>query len=94
MSQIALNNGWAEKGYEWLWVNRMGGEPAQAIVFPRANYADMAPTGDDFGAWLAEQVGSEEESGKIFEDWLSGFSSTSVTVWRHDPDLSTPSDED
>ena len=94
MSQIALNNGWAEKGYEWLWVNRTGGAPAQSIVFPRANYAEMAPTGDDFGAWLAEQVGSEEESGKIFEDWLSGFSGTSVTIWRHDPELSTPSDED
>lgn len=94
MSQVALNDGWAEKGYEWLWVNRMGGEPAQAIVFPRANYADMAPTGDDFGAWLAEQVGGEEEATRIFKDWLSGFSSVSVTVWRHDPKLSTPGDED
>lgn len=93
MSQIALNDGWAEKGYEWLWVNRMGGAPMQAIVFPRANYADMAPTGDDFGAWLAEQVGSEEEADKIFSDWLSGFSSVKVTVWRYDPELSTPSDD-
>ncbi|MGI9225527.1 MAG: hypothetical protein ACR2QX_13670 [Woeseiaceae bacterium] len=94
MSQIALNDGWAEKGYEWLWVDRTGGKPMQAIVFPRANYAEMAPTGDDFGAWLAEQVGSEEEAAEILETWLSGFSETNVTIWRHDPDISTPSDDE
>ena len=94
MSQIALNDGWAEKGYEWLWVNRTGGEPMQAIVFPRANYADMAPTGDSFRAWLAEQVGSEDQAAEIFDTWLSGFSATKVTVWRHDPDISTPSDDE
>lgn len=94
MSQIAVNDGWAEKGYEWLWVNRTGGEPMQAIVFPDANYAEMAPTGDSFRAWLAEQVGSEEEAAGIFEDWLSGFSGTKVTIWRYDPEISTPPDED
>lgn len=93
MSQIALNDGWAEKGYNWLWVNSMGGAPTQSIVFSRADYAAMAPTGDDFGAWLAEQVGSEEEASKIFADWLSGFSSTDVTIWRHDPEISTPADK-
>ena len=94
MSQTALKEGWAEKGYEWLWVNRTGGEPVQAIVFPRANYAEMAPTGEDFGAWLAEKVGSEEEARDIFDTWLSGFSATMVTIWRFDPSLSTPADDD
>ena len=94
MSKTALNDGWAEKGYEWLWVNRTGGEPMQAIVFSDANYADMAPTGDSFRAWLVEQVGSEEEADRIFTTWLSGFSATKVTIWRYDPALSTPSDED
>lgn len=94
MSKIALNDGWAEKGYEWLWVDRTGGEPVQAIVFPRSNYAEMAPTGDSFRAWLGEQVGSEEEAGEILETWLSGFSGTKVTVWRYDPAISTPSDDE
>ena len=94
MSQIALNNGWAEKGHQWLWVNRRGGEPTQSLVLPDANYAGMAPTDDDFGDWLTEQVGSPEEAGEIFETWLAGFSSTNVTVWRHDPEISTPPDED
>lgn len=93
MSQIALNKGWAEKGYEWLWVDRTGGEPVQAIVFPRANYAEMAPTGESFGAWLTEQVGSDEEATQIFETWLAGFSGINVTIWRHDPSISTPSDD-
>lgn len=94
MSKIALNDGWAEKGYEWLWVNRTGGNPMQAIVFSDANYTEMAPTGDSFRAWLAEQVGSEEEADGIFKDWLSGFSGTKVTIWRYDPALSTPSDDE
>ena len=54
----------------------------------------MAPTGDSFRAWLAEQVGSEDEAAEIFDTWLSGFSATKVTVWRHDPDISTPSDDE
>ena len=94
MSKIALNDGWAEKGYEWLWVNRTGGEPMQAIVFPDANYADMAPTGESFRAFLAEQLDSEAEADKIFEDWLSGFSATTVTIWRYDAAISTPSDDE
>ena len=93
MSQIALNEGWAEKGHQWLWVERMGGEPVQSLVLPDANYAEMAPSDEEFGAWLTEQVGSEEEASNIFETWLSGFSAVSVTIWRHDPDLSTPSDD-
>ena len=94
MSQIALNDGWAAKGYEWLWVNRTGGEPMQAIVFPRANYAEMAPTGDSFRTWLAEQVGSEEGADEIFDTWLSGFSGTKITIWRYDPEISTPPSEE
>ena len=94
MSKIALNDGWAEKGYEWLWVNRTGGQPMQAIVFSDANYAEMAPSGESFRAWLAEKVGSEEEADKIFKDWLSGFSDTRVTIWRYDAALSTPSDDE
>ena len=93
MSQIALNNGWAEKGHQWLWVDRMGGAPTQSLVLPDANYAEMAPTGDSFGDWLTEQVG-EEETAKIFGTWLAGFASTNVTIWRHDPELSTPADEE
>ena len=58
MSKIALNDGWAEKGYEWLWVNRTGGEPMQAIVFSDANHSAMAPVGDRLCASLVEQVGS------------------------------------
>ena len=93
MSQVALNDGWAEKGHEWLWLDRTGGAPAQAIVFPNANYAGMAPTGEEFGAWFTEQLGSEEAVAEVFENWLSGFSSVDVTIWRLDPSLSTPSDE-
>lgn len=89
MSQVALNDGWAEKGYVWLWVDRMGGEPVQAFVTPRANYAEMAP-GEEFGDWLYQQVGGM--SGEITDLYISGFSETNVTVWRHDPEISTPSD--
>ena len=93
MSQIAINDGWADKGYQWLWVDRTGGAPTQSLVLPSANYAEMAPTGEEFGAWLAEQVGSEEEAADILNTWLSGFKAINVTIWRHDPGLSTPSDD-
>ncbi len=94
MSQHAINDGWADKGYNWLWINRTGGEPKQSIVFSDSSYADMAPDGNSFVAWLGETVGSEEEAAAIISQWLSGFSKTEVTVWRHLEDLSTPSDDE
>jgi hypothetical protein len=94
ISQHAINDGWADKGYNWLWVNRIGGEPKQSIVFSDANYADMAPDGNSFVKWLGEVIGSEEEAGALISEWLSGFSRTEVTIWRHLELLSTPSGDE
>lgn len=92
ISQHALNDGWADKGYNWLWINRTGGEPKQSIVFSNASYADMAPDGNSFAKWLGGVVGSEEEAVALIGQWLSGFSRTEVTVWRYLKNLSTPTE--
>jgi hypothetical protein len=89
MAQIALTQGWAEKGYEWLWIDRTGGAPVQAFVIPMASYEAMAP-GEDFGEWLYQQVGGM--SAEMFRIQTSAYAATDVTVWRYDPEISTPSD--
>lgn len=93
-SQMAISDGWAEAGNNWLWLSRIGGKPTIAVVTSFANYADMAPPEQSFFEFIAEQLDSEEEAGKLFTQFGSGFTSSEYTVWVHQPELSTPGDED
>lgn len=88
LSQIAMEDGWADRGYNWMWLSRIGGRPTLMIVAEYDSYADMAPPEQDFFEFVSETVGAEE-AGKLFADFGSGFTDSSYTVWAHRPDLST-----
>lgn len=93
MSQVALEEGWAETGAQWLWLDRTGGKPAMAIVISHENYADMAPPEQSFGEFLAEKIG-EKKADAVFADFNSGFKSSQYSVWYHREDLSSPAGDD
>ncbi|MDH3612068.1 MAG: hypothetical protein OEU90_08595 [Gammaproteobacteria bacterium] len=93
LSQLALNEGWAEEGHKWLWLSRIGGKPMLAIVTEHENFADMAPSEPNFFEFVTEQMGSAEEADAVFTEFGSGFASSDYTVWMFDPDLSTPADD-
>ena len=93
LSKLGIENGWAEAGHSWLWLTRIGGEPTISVVWPSADYAGMASPDPSFYEFIAEQVGSEEEASALFTKFGSGLAKEDTTVWRHDPSLSTPSDD-
>jgi hypothetical protein len=93
LSQIALEEGWAEAGHNWLWHSRVGGKPTLMIVTSFENYAGMAPPEPSFFEFLTEKMESEEVAA-LFNEFGAGFSSSDYTVWLHNPDLSDSSDDD
>ncbi len=93
-SQMAKTEGWGEAGHNWLWLDRIGGEPVIAVVTSFESYADMAPDKPNFFEFIAEKMGSVEEAGAMFAEFGSGFASSDYTVWMHDEDLSTPAGDD
>ena len=92
-SQMAKKDGWADAGHNWLWLERMGGEPIIAIVSSFESFADMAPDEQSFFEFIAEKTGSIEDAREMFKTFSSGFESSDYTVWVYDADLSTPSSE-
>ncbi len=88
LSQIALDEGW---DYKWLWHSRIGGSPKLMIVSPYANFAAMEPPEQEFFEFVAQHLGSEEEAGKIFDQFASGFTGSDYTVWAYRDDLSAGS---
>jgi hypothetical protein len=85
LSKIAMDEGW---DYNWLWHTRIGGTPKLMIVSPYENFATMEPPEQPFFDFVAEHVGSAEEAGKIFNQFSSGFTDSSYTVWAYRDDLS------
>jgi len=88
MSQIALNQGWANEERNWIWTTTIGGRPTQAIVIPFKNYSDMAPDDESFFQFLARQLGSEEAAGELMKKFTSASWGSDYTIWEHRPDLS------
>ena len=86
LSKIAMDNGWDS---HWLWHTRIGGTPALMIVTEYASYADMAPPEQEFFDFVAEKLNSEEEAGKLFAAFSSGFTGSNYTIWAYRPDLSS-----
>lgn len=86
LSKIAMDGGW--DGH-WLWHSRTGGQPALMVVSEYESFADMAPPEQPFFDFVAEQLGSAEEAGKLFQTFASGFTQSNYTIWAHRPDLSS-----
>ena len=93
LSEVALNQGWAEAGHNWIWLSRIGGKPMVMVVTSKADYADMAPSEPSFFEWVGEQLGAEE-AGAVFAQFGSGFAGSDYTIWRHNENLSSPSDDE
>lgn len=90
MSQLALNDGWADADNNWLWFSRVGGKPKMAIVSSFENYADMEPPEQSFFEFASEKLG-EEEAAAVFSDFGNGFTDSEYTIWVRDESLSSPS---
>ena len=93
LSEVALHQGWAEAGHNWVWLTRIGGKPVIQVVTSKANYADMAPTEPSFFKFVTEQLGADEAAA-VFAQFGGGFTSSDYKIWRYDESLSSPSDDE
>ncbi len=93
LSDVALNQGWAEAGHNWVWISRIVGKPITQIVTSFENYADMAPTEPSFFEFVTEKLGAEEAAA-VFSQFGSGFASADITIWKYDASLSTLGDDE
>lgn len=85
----AMAQKWSGK---WAISSLTGGSYDAVVVFPYANYADMAEKSPSFMDILAKQVGSKEKAGATMDALNSTISDASTTLYRYRPDLSTPAD--
>lgn len=88
MSQIALDQGWDTDDRVWLWSQQIGGSPVHSIVVPHANYAGMNREGENFFAFLARVMGSDEKAEELINSFNETMTGQEYQVWQHQPDLS------
>lgn len=89
LSQLAMNNGWANDEHHWAWTSAVDGHSTVSIVFPYVNWADMADPDPSFFEFLTEQLGSAEAAAAKFAPMNDATKSTSYTIYTRRPDLST-----
>lgn len=91
MSQIAIEQGWANDDRNWVWSSTIGGKPTVSIVVPHANFASMAGSGENFGEFLAQQLGSAEAAADLMKQFAGATWGSSYQIWVHEADLSVSS---
>lgn len=89
LSQIALNNGWADE-HNWAWAMIVNGKPTVNLVFPFKDYADMAPPEQSFFEFLSERLGSDEAAAAKLAGFSESTYGSTYQIYRHRPELSTP----
>jgi hypothetical protein len=92
-SELALTEGWADDDNNWIWFSRQVGAASVSLVSSFESFADMAPPEQSFYEFVVENLG-EAETDALFADFSGGFDDSDYTIWRLDPSISTPQQED
>ena len=88
MSQIALNQGWANTDRNWMWTTQIGGHPVNSMVVPHKNFADMAGGDVTFAEFLTKHLGSGEAASELLKKFSASTWGSEMTIWQHLPGLS------
>jgi hypothetical protein len=90
MSQIAINQGWADSTRSWIWATTIGGKPSVSVIVPYKNFAGMASAGEGFADFLARQLGSAEAAAELMGQFSESTWGSDYQVWVHEENLSMP----
>jgi len=93
MSQIAIEQGWANDDRNWIWSSTIGGKSVVSIVVPYENFAGMAGSGEDFGAFLARQLGSAEAAADLMKQFSGSTWGSDYQIWVHETELSMSAED-
>lgn len=77
------------KGY-WSISSQTGGSTDATVVFPHANYADMAQPTPSFMDMLGKQLGGKDKAMATWTELQKSIAESSTTLYLYRPDLSTP----
>ena len=88
MSQIAINQGWANASRNWVWTTQVGGRATSSVVVPHRNFASMGGSEETFFEFLTEHMGSAESAGELMKKFSASTWGTTTTIWEHRPKLS------
>ena len=88
MSQIAINQGWANDERSWIWATTIGGKPTVSVVVPHENFASMADKGEGFMDFLARNLGSEEAAAELLQQFSAATWGSDYQVWVHRAEFS------
>ena len=87
LSQIAINQGWADD-HSWAWSDQVGGKPSASLVVPFASFADMGDDEESFYNFIIEHKG-QEGAAALVENFADSVKGSKYSIWAHRPDLST-----
>lgn len=90
MSQIAINQGWANTDRSWIWATNIGGKPLVSVIVPYQNFAAMGNAGEGFSDFLAQQLGSADAAAELMDQFSGSTSGSDYQVWVHEESLSMP----
>ncbi len=76
----------------WSISSQTGGSTDATVVFPHANYADMAQPTPSFMAMLGKQLGGNDKAMSTMTELQKSIAQSNTTLYLYRPDLSTPSD--
>jgi len=91
MSQIAINQGWANNHHPWIWASVIGGPATESIIIPHENFASFDRSDEDFASFLSRNLGSEAAA-ELMKQFSSASGSTSYQIWEYHEDLSMSTD--
>jgi len=93
MSQIAINQGWANDERSWLWTTTIGGKSTVSVVVPYKNFAGMGSSGEGFVDFLAQQLGSMEAASELMKQFAGASWGSDYQVWVYEPKLSMKNED-
>ena len=93
LSQIAINNGWGGEEHPWMWSKAVGGTPAEMVIVPFRNFADMEQTGESFYDFIVRVLGSSEAAEKRFQSMADAIDEQSYQVWELHESMSMSSSD-
>jgi hypothetical protein len=88
MSQVAINQGWANNERSWLWATTIGGNPKVSVIVPHKNFASMAVSDEGFADFLARQLGSADAAAELMKQFSAATWGSDYQVWVHREELS------
>jgi len=87
LSQIALNQGWANDERSWLWASTIGGKLRESVIIPHENYASFDAGEDSFLSFLTRVMG-EEEAARLAAEFADATYSSDFQIWEYREELS------